>query len=259
MININGKNYNLVYLDTNALSEFVNNTNGFSKNFLLKFIDGRHMLVTSVFNIMELNKTQNNFKEKIKTSLGNLPLGILTNIEQLCEYEKNQVPVKNDIIMFAVGNKPLFNVGIDDLFYFLEDSTTKVLEQRRKNQLEKELLEWKAQRGAKNVKWQSDFNNTLINTMMQITTYFPTSFTLSQLQNCYSLQVCSYIRNMFIHNSTKDLELNSIIDSYNAAYLPYVEAYVTERTVGAWLENAKNKFNCIKEKTIYKISGFFDR
>ena len=159
------------------------------------------MLVTSVFNIMELNKTQNGFKEKIKTSLGNLPLGILTNIEQLCEYEKLQVPIKEDIIILSVGNKPLFKISIDDLFIFLEDPTTKVLEQRRKNQLEKELSEWKAQRCAKNVKWQSDFNNTLINTMMQITSYFPTSFTLAQLQVCYSLHICSYIRNMFIHNS----------------------------------------------------------
>lgn len=255
----NGKNYKLVYLDTNALSEFVNNTNGFSKNFLSKFIDDRHMLVTSVFNIMELNKTQNDFKDKIKTSLGVLPLGLLTNIEQLCEYEKNQVPIKNDIITFAVGNKPVFNVGIDDLFCFLEVPKTKELEQQRKNQLEKELLEWKEQRCVKNVKWQSDYNRTLVDTMIQITAHFPTTFTREQLQNCYSLHVCSYIRNMFIHNSSQNLELSSVIDSYNAAYLPYVEAYVTERTVGAWLKNAKNKISYIKEKTIYKVSDFFDR
>ena len=216
------------------------------------------MLVTSVFNIMELNKTQSDFKKKIKTSLGNLPLGILTNIEQICEHEKLQVPMKEDIIIFAIGNKPLFEVSIDDLFIFLEDPKTKISEQRRKNQLEKELSEWKVQRRAKNVKWQKNFNSTLTDTMMKITAHFPASFTLAQLQSCYSLHVCSYIRNMFIHNSIQNLELNSIIDSYNAAYIPYVEVYVTERTVGAWLENAKNKFVYIQEKTIYKVSDFFD-
>jgi hypothetical protein len=64
---------------------------------------------------------------------------------------------------------------------------------------------------------------------------------------------------MFIHNSSKPLEINSVIDSYNAAYFPYVEVYITEKTVGAWLENSKNKFSFVKEKIIYKISDFHDK
>ena len=64
---------------------------------------------------------------------------------------------------------------------------------------------------------------------------------------------------MFIHSNSKDLLTSCIIDSYNAAYLAYVDVYVSERTVGAWLENAKSKFEFINDKIIYKISDFFDK
>lgn len=253
------KNYKLVYLDTNALSEFVNNTNDFSKKLLFKFVDGNHLFVTSVFNIMELNKTQKDFKKRIKERLGIIPLGILTNIEQLYEYERQQKYIGKSLIEFAVGIKPLFDVGIDDLFSFFEVGSTKSKENHRNANIDLELLEWKNQRINNNPQWQKAFNLELKETMFKIIGQMSTEVDTSQLNYCYSIQVRSYIRNMFIHNSTQELKQNSIIDSYNVSYLPYVDAYITEKTVGSWLETSKDKFLFIKQKEIYKISDFFEK
>ena len=261
MINLRGKIYKLVYLDTNALSEFTNNTKNFTKNLLTLFVDDHHLFVTSVFNILELSRTCINFKQKIKNSLGTMPLGILESIENLCNFEINGVSINNNLVMFAVGERSIFNVHINDLFCFLEEPQMKLTEAQRQAQIREELLEWETERNNQNPNWQKNLSTTLFATMLRISTHLPPELSLSQSQLplCYSLQIRSYIRNMFIHSQHKKLDTNSVIDSYNASYLPYVDVYITERTVGAWLENAKSKFPFIKQKTICKISTFFDQ
>lgn len=259
MININGKNYKLVYMDTNILSEFGKNTKGFSKNFLLKFADGNHMLTTSVYNIVELNETQDDFKTKLKSSLGILPLGILTSIEEIIQSEKDKSDLDNELIAFAVGSPHMFNVSLEHLFKFTQADSTQGSLQKYHSKLEKELLIWKKARLVPNEHWQKNCHININKTMKLIGGDSIGEFSQTQLDNCRSLQIRSYIANMFIYSCKQKLRLASVIDAYNTSFLPYVEVYLTERTVGSWLEEAKNKFPYLKTKTIYKVSDFYDK
>lgn len=259
MINLNGHEYKTVYLDTNALSEFVNDTKYFTRNMLTKFIDGKHMFVTSFFNIVELNETQVDFKAKLKESLGIMPLGLLIPIEQVTVYEQQGIAIHNNLISFAVGAQPMFTVNLVDLFTMLDNEETKRLLSLRQSKLRNELADWQETRKIKNEKWQKSFYEYINKGIEKTVAYFPQPVDIKDLSVVKSLKISSYIKNMFIHSNSKDLLTSCIIDSYNAAYLAYVDVYVPERTVGAWLENAKSKFEFINDKIIYKISDFFDK
>lgn len=255
-----GKKYKIVYLDTNAISEFINNTKYFGKNFLLNYANGEYCFATSVFNVLELNETGAYFKNKFINNFGLIPLGICQGKEQILEYEKNNVDLGNNIFMFAIGIKPLFNGDINDLFYEINKTEMQKIINQRNNIIDKEINEWKFIRREKsNPRWQKKFDVNILETMNAICKNYENYEKVNNLGKYKSLEISAYIRNLFIHNTNNMIDRNSIIDSYNVCIFPYVDVYITERTVGNWLKSSKDKFSYLKEKHVFKISEFFDK
>lgn len=255
----NGNTYELLFLDTNALSEFTNNTNDFCKNFLLKYLNGQNLFVVSYYNILELYKTEIDFKVKIKDSLGLIPLGILKKPETLFMQEKTNNNNEDDynLIDFVIGHNAFFNNSINSLFDMLENPKMQYNLSTRYALFNKELNEWQKKRKNPNSQWQKQFKQNLINAMKGTVASFIDLEVDKYYDNYKALKIYALIKNMFINNYTKELKINSIIDSYNAAYLPYINIYITERTVGSWLNEAKGRFPFIQKKEIIKLSNLF--
>lgn len=251
---LNDNEYKLVYVDTNVLSEFVNDTKNFRKNFAKKYLNGKYMLVTSPFNILELNETELNFIEKA-IEIYNFPIGILNGLENICNYNRNGIDIGYEIIMFAVF--PLYKTTFRDLINIVNHPSTQRNIQERNERIYKEIIEWNNKKNDKDIKWQQNYIKNIKISMQEIVNHFPEPFAIDNIKKYQSLQTVAHIKNMFIHNTNDAIMKNSIIDSYNVAYLPYIDEYVSERTVCSWLDMSKNKLEYLKDKNIVKLSTFF--
>ncbi|MEG0385912.1 MAG: hypothetical protein RR639_08545 [Hydrogenoanaerobacterium sp.] len=252
----NGNEYKVVYLDTNVISEFVNNTKYTAKNFLERYAMGEYAFVTSVFNIYELSKTYPDFQNKMEKSFGIIPLGISIGIPEINQYEKSGVLLGNNLITFAVGIKPLFNLNIGDLIKWFDGKLKKDVT-NREGAIESEIEEWLLRRQAPKASWQKEFDVNLLDSMNEIYRRYKSYTPIENLGVYKSLEVAAYVKNQFIYNSSKSIERNSILDSYNVAVAPYVDVYITEKTVGAWLVSAKERFVYLKDVDIIKLSDLF--
>ncbi|NBK96820.1 MAG: hypothetical protein EOM50_02150 [Erysipelotrichia bacterium] len=255
---LNGNTYKLVYLDTNSLNYIAKNTFETTKNFFLKYcLDGDYMFVTTSFNLFELFKTKYETRSSIIKFFNVFPLGILETYPQLIEFEKKIEGFHPDMIMFAMGIKGLFKTQIEDFMKAYDegefDKTISVMT----NNFKEELVYWNSLEP--NTQWMKNFNNSLMDSMNNLFKYSPNSFEIVEMGKYKSLEVYTFISNQFINSTNSKQEINSIIDAYNTSVLPYVEVYITEKTVGSWLEMAKDKFVYLKDKEIIKIGYLFNK
>lgn len=254
----NGHEYKLVYIDTNTINEISKNTKMVGKNFLEKYMLSNTMLVTSAFNIYEISKANGNSLNNILNIFNVLPLGVIHTFPQLIEFEKIKYGFQHEMIMFATGIKPLFNVQINDLISNMKNNadfinSISIMMNRFEN--EKNICNKKL----KKTKWKDDFKNNLLLAMNETFKQYDNFFEIKELNRFFCLEVYAYIRNNFVNVINKEIEINDIIDSYNASVLPYVDVYITEKRVASWLEEAKSKLLYLKNKDIIKISEFYDK
>ncbi len=118
---INGHQYRIAYLDTNALTYFVK-YDEFAVELLKKYTFNNYAFATNVFNILELYKTEQDFHLKIAKRLDNYPLLVLNDYANIVNIENNSKVDVSNLVAFAVGIKPLFNISFSDLNCFIEKS-----------------------------------------------------------------------------------------------------------------------------------------
>lgn len=85
---------------------------------------------------------------------------------------------------------------------------------------------------------------------------FNYDFNLLYNSNCG--KIFSYIKYHFLYEKKSIIEVNSIIDSYNASIAPLVDVYVGERSVTSWLEKSKKQYDFMSKVECIKISKFYD-
>lgn len=243
----NGHEYKLVYLDTNAVSEIAKNYKNCFKNFFEYFnffTTGdcdRYALVTTVYNMYELNKTRNEYKDKITTSFDLIPVLIVEGFPQIVVTELKG----EDFILFATGAKPLMNNQFTTIFNQINENDRSL-----QNNLNNELNIWKKDREV-----QKDLLK-LFESSYSIYNKFNDDFNLLYHSKCG--KIFSYIKYHFLYEKKLIIDENSIIDSYNASIAPLVDVYVGERSVTSWLEKSKNKYDFMLGVECIKISKFYD-
>jgi len=253
----NGNKYKLVYLDTNCINEISKNTKKMGKIFMERYCVGDYMFVTSSFNLFELSKTKGETRENVIEIFNKLPLAIIQTFPQLIEFEKNESGFNNNMIMFAIGLRPLFNVQLETILEKLEsDKNFENSINDMKLKFQKEIINWTKKQEFTN--WYIEFNKKLLCSMNESFKLEKNNFRIEQLGKYQSLEILAFIKNQFIYDSKKEILINSVIDSYNCSILPYVDIYITEKTVGSWLQKAKRKFNYVKDKEIVKISDLME-
>lgn len=247
----NGHEYKLVYLDTNAISEISKNCHNCFKNFFeyFNFFNSnscqRYALITTVYNMIELNKAREEYKSKIIEKFDFIPVFIAEGFPQLVSTELN----KDDFIMFATGVKPLLNNQFSTIFNQLNDINDK--DKSFKSNLNSELSIWNNDRIIK-----KDMFKLFENSYSIYNTY---NHDYKFLYNSKSAKIFSYIKYHFLYEKKQLIDENSIIDSYNASLAPFVDVYVGERTVTSWLEKSKDKYDFMTHVECIKISKFYDK
>lgn len=241
---INNNKYKILYLDTNALTYFVK-YDEFAISLLKKYTLNNYAFATNVFNILELYKTEKDFHKKIQQRFDNYPFLILNGYNNIINTEKeNGVNISN-LVLFAIGIKPLFNVNFSDLKIIIENSSIQLND--RHKIVNQEITDWLEKRLNINPQWQKQYNNNMKKTMNQLVKSFGFDFEVNIFGKYKSLECMAFIKNKFCNEKpTEKIKSNSIFDMYNVAVFPYVDAYITERTVGNWLKEFTNKcsFQC---------------
>lgn len=253
----NGNKYKLVYLDTNCINDISKNKQKMGKMFFEHYCIGGYMFVTSVFNLFELSKTKGESRKKVIEIFDKFPLAIIQTFPQLIEFEKIESDFNQNMIMFAIGPKPIFNVQIDTILRNIEnDGEFQNSINKMKRKFENEILNWSKKQ--EQINWWSDFKSYLLKSMNESFKIENNYFEIQKLGKYKSLEILAFIKNQFIYNSKKKILISSVIDSYNCSILPYIDVYITEKTVGSWLEQGKSKFQYIRDKEIVKISDLYE-
>lgn len=253
----NGHKYKLVYIDTNIINAISKNTSKFAKIFFETYVNGEYAFVLSVFNLYELSRTQGESKTKIIEMFQLIPLAVMETYPRLSGFEQNSNGFSNDMILFTLGPKELgFKTQICMLFNRMEQdkSFEKILIQMKAN-YEKEIQLWRSKQTTQ--AWMKDFNKNLLLSMNESFGLRDNSYEINELGKYKSIEIFAFIKNQFIFTSKKEINQNSIIDAYNSAVAPYVDIYITEKTVGAWLEMAKDKFEYLSKLQVIKMSDMF--
>ncbi len=253
----NGNSYRLVYLDTNSINEISKNTRKMGKIFMERFCVDNFMFVTSCFNLFELSKTKGDTRKNIIKFFNIFPLAIMYTFPQLIEFEKSSSKFNQEMIMFATGPSPLFNFQFSDILNLIEnDSNMDKALKKMKQKFEKEIVCLRQKQTRLN--WNLKFKKNLLESMNDTFKFEENYFEIKELGKYKSLEVLAFIMNQFIYESNKTIEINSVIDAYNCSILPYVEFYITEKTVGSWLDKAKYKFKYLQNIEIIKIKDLME-
>ncbi len=247
----NGHEYKLVYLDTNAISEIAKNYRNTFVNFFdyFNFFESgdcdRYALITTAYNMVELNKTREEYKSKIIEKFDFIPVLIVEAFPKIVVTELHS----DDFIMFATGPKPLLNNQFSTIFNQLNDILNK--DQSLRNHLNSELKIWNNDRIL-----MKDMTKLFENSYAIYNTY---NYDYNMLYNSKSAKIFSYIKYYFLYKKKLPIDENSIIDSYNACIAPFVDVYVGERSVTSWLEKSKDKYDFMSHVECIKISKFYDK
>ena len=238
----NGHEYKLVYLDTNAISEISKNHQNCFKNLFeyFNFFNSdscqRYALVTTVYNMIELNRTRKEYKSKITDKFDLIPVLIVEAFPQLVITELN----KDDFIMFATGVNPPLDNQFSTVFKQLDVINSE--DQSLKSNLNRELSIWNNDRIMK-----KDIPKLFESSYSIYNTY---KYDYKTLYNSKSAKIFSYIKYHFLYEKTQ------LID---AAIAPLVDVFVGERTVTSWLEKSKDKYDFMTQVECIKISKFYDK
>ncbi len=255
----NGHCYKLVYLDTNVVNAISKNTNFFRKNFLEKYVDGSYGFALSVFNLYELSRAKGESREKIISFFDLFPLAVLETYPRLAEIEKISNGFSEEMVIFTLGSKTLgFQVQLSMIFEEMNNNarfkqTVQIMHEIFANEIEM----WKQHRKKGIIGWMKEFEENLLLSMNESFMTTDVGFEIDSLGKYKSVELYSFIKNQFIYSSHKEIGQNSIIDAYNVAIAPYVEVFITEKTVGSWLEMAKRKFAYLSDLEIVKMSELF--
>jgi hypothetical protein len=270
MINLNGKDYKLYYLDTCALSNLVKDRSGFGSNLLnLVLLDG--IIAVSPHSIWELKSSPTVYKAVIEV-ITSLPAVLLKSEDIIIkdEYQllNGSITDINPTIIFLLPI-PLKKNGMDILDMFNKHITEEknvIFKQNRKETFKllnskpsniysrKELAsKSKLDYSVKLVAYQLAAEDLLpeLNYYSQIKKEFP-------VEEFPSLMSISYILHYkYLQTERKGSE-SDIQDICMSALYPYVDVVITERNQCAIIKQIQkrhNFFNNLKAISIPQVKS----
>lgn len=248
---INNREYKIVYLDTNAVSDISKNHKNAGKNFFEFFINNypneNFTFAISYYNLLELSRATKD-KEKIIKYFDEIPLLICDSIPNLLVKEEN----KKDFVLFSTEPKPLFDISISDLFIRLKSKDFEESLNKFNMHINQEIDIWNKNRNNK----VSDLNKIFSDSYK---IYCSNKKEINILSKTQGAMIFSFIKDHFVNKTSKKIDKNSIIDAYDTSIAPCVDFYVSERVIISWLDFSKDKFDFMKNLKTIKISEFYDK
>lgn len=248
---INGTEYKIVYLDTNALSEMAKNYKGTATNILQHFdfmsneAKTKYAFATSVFNLDELSKSTK-YRSDIIKIFNTIPLFIIAVFPEIIDIEANN----EDFVLLSIGPKPIFNVSIEDVFNMFVSQGFVDTIKKYHNNIQNEIQNWNQ------AKIDNLDNKELFNNSYKIYNVYNNDIDICY--NTKSAKIFTFIKTYFLYKKSDPIISNSVIDSCNAAAAPFVDVYIGERVVTSWLKESKHKYDFMNKVEIFKISEFYN-
>lgn len=249
--NINGTDYKVVYLDTNAISDMAKNYKNTMVNLLERFgfadanADSKYAFATSVYNLKELSNSMR-YRNEITNMFDQIPLLVMQAFPSIIDIEASN----EDPFYLSIGIKPLFKTNISDVFMMFDSNGFEESNNQFENHINQEISNW-SQAKIDHLENKELFNNS----------YKIYNVHDNDIDICYntkSAKLFTFIKTYFLYKKSDPIISNSVIDTYNASSAPFVDVYIGERVVTSWLKQSKDKYDFMNKVEIFKISEFYD-
>lgn len=247
MITLNGKEYKLVFLDTNALREVATDVNNARQGFFKKFLiqNTSYIPCFSIYNIIEL-KPYDDFYKLFLEIFGSIPCFMffpLTSIiyEEFSQYKDGQSPKITNKIVYAFN--PNSNNSSDNLSWFLEHGYNDDVTKRVKDEISlfpTVLKIWESQRlqYAKELEILQLPRNIIDDKYYLFNEHEAISKDLENrginiepsfsVESFPSLRMIEYSHFKHVHQTIKAIKINDILDIEISGAVPYVDCVITE-------------------------------
>lgn len=267
MLKINGTNYKLCFIDTCIISQVLRD-NHFAQEILKKIENEKWFLVISLYNIIEIKKTNDeNFITKFFDLFNTIPCIVFKNYNQLLRLEienfrKNINPSELSIQCFGTG----LNRRMEDYFcttsfekfekeYNLEE--TLILESIINNVSQgRDVSVFKYVKDSTFLRVAREnasfiertiamYKNGEVEKKEEVEKYFP------------SVRMTNFSIYYKFINDKRNPELSDVRDIIMTSLFPYVDIVLIERQQAEMLRQVKKKDDIVRHLQIYKRKGSY--
>lgn len=261
-LNINGNEWNLLYLDTNALSEMISNNNNFGKNILLEFAMKNYCFCFSFYNVLELKNGYPKRYNKFIEIFSKMPCIMFMPYKVIVKEEVNAHNGNSfDITKVSYSFVPMLGENYDINHYLskLVPLAQSIL--KDEENAFKELAKFfTKQKDSKNkfVEYDKDYEIETTKDFLKSLDYKIIGIIdINKLPACRMINMSVY--NRIVNGKKIAIQGSDINDIMISAVTPYVDSIITEKYQKSIIDKAKNNINQIKNIDCYKVSDFYDK
>lgn len=252
----NNNRINLIYLDTNALSEFISNTDNFAINVLKTFNNCDYEFCFNINNIMELKNGDIKRYNKFLNLFSSIPCIIFKFYPEIIKEEVNNANNKKfniqNISFSAVPNlsKEYDLKNIIDSYSVQEDISEIERLLNSMNNLKNNNSEF--------TKFDEKYEHIMIeDTLKQFKYNLNCEIDLNDFPAIRMINKSFY--NRIVKGKKQDIQKGDIYDIMISSVTPYVDVIITESYQINLIKEAKRHIKQISNLQCYKVSDFFDK
>lgn len=247
----NGSQYNLILLDTNALSEISKNIRDARCGFMNRFPQNEYAPCFSLYSLFELRKADKAYEAFVEF-FSTYPCLILqpyknTVLEEIKYYKTNNKPkvILNAFVPNGENETYDLELWLENMW---EDKS--LADEINKNEHEYPAIAgmWQQQRKNPILSYSKSFEEGCLRSFL---------FSIDPIwvKNNSTFDVCEFpgtrimlfSQFMRVHKSKKLLGGNDVNDVMISAVLPYIDAIITERSQAEVIKQAKSKIPQLKD------------
>lgn len=260
-VEFNGQRWKLLYLDTNAISNFISNNN-FRSNLFKKIEEQEYYICFSIYNAIELSNGYESRFERFLEIFSNINcIMFWTYIDIINEEIECYRGNKFDISKISYSFVP--NLGKEyDIRYCLEKwipEIKNIIEPQKRDMEELENFFTKQKNiGEKYVLFNKKYESeTTIDFLNELEYNFDRKIDIEKLPTCRIINKSIY--NRITCGKKIDIGNNDIYDIMISAVLPYVDAIVSEKYQLEVIKQAKRNIKQIQNIQCYNITDFMKK
>lgn len=272
VITINGNDYRLVLLDTNALSEFSKANKGLHRFLAWSSASPMYVPCFSLFSVLELRRRPDVF-ERFKDVFRKFPCMVLKSHEQLLAEEVRCYPDPSEVDPALLVFSPLGGEGMDLVKVLGKGSETDFFraDERSWNESRQSIVEGIASLVANFPPKAESYRPDELRLFLEITAFSQIAMRqpdfakqLVQVENeavsidaFPSVIATSYVVwHKFYADRSRKWTPSDAFDIIIASAVPYVDAVVTESHLAEGLRKTKRSGDFIEHLDIYTLRDF---
>lgn len=262
MLNLNGRQYKLIFLDTHVLGEIVSNKQKCGYNFLKKYFNRNQYFCPcfSIYNVIELKPREKAYQNFIQffnsiPCLITLAYKNIISEEYLAYKENRQIDYRKVSIAILPGNIE----KIMDLFFSSQNYKQFIHELK---EMEHVAEIWTSQRNqdygdiriGSNEIYKKYELITIVKDLVNygIKDYFP------KIEFLPGVRIIAYSQYCRVHTMGRKITINDVMDVQISCIVPYIDIVIVEAQQYDVYMKAKKFINQMEYLEVYKLSYLRD-